>query len=133
MSINKPTREMMIAIEKQLHVLMASDDVTTLRRYASRLSRWDELQCGASDGHVEYNEQLGYWERYSAGEVVNGEYVKTKKRTPNVGEGAYRAITEVCKRYDIHWYHQSDPRGCAVYISDEPISDDTYSTALAVQ
>lgn len=36
-----------------------------------------------------------------------------------------------CRDHGLHYYHQTDPRGCALYVSAEPLTDQNYSNAVA--
>jgi len=38
-------------------------------------------------------------------------------------------VATICKRLGAHFYHQGDPRGCALYVSAEPIKDNDYTRA----
>lgn len=42
---------------------------------------------------------------------------------------ALSRIAEVCKRNGLHFYHQTEPRGCALYVAREPLTDQNYSSA----
>ncbi len=47
---------------------------------------------------------------------------------PDRERGALARIEKVCKAADLHYYHQTDPRGCALYVSAEPLNDQNYSS-----
>lgn len=51
-----------------------------------------------------------------------------RHRTPNPEPGALRRIAEVCEREGLHYFHQTDPRGCALYVAAEPLTDCDYSS-----
>lgn len=38
----------------------------------------------------------------------------------------------LAKGIDLRFYHQSDPRGCSVYLIDETMDDSTYSRGIAI-
>ena len=38
---------------------------------------------------------------------------------------------EICKRNSLHFYHQGDPRGCALYVSHEPLPSNNYTHGVA--
>jgi len=111
---------------------LPTDDVNTLRRAELVLHRWAELECG--DGN---NYQSWTIER----DEVTGKpfmciYPHTgnmrKYPTPDREAGALRRITEVCQRNGLHFYHQTDPRGCSLYISPEPIAANDYTNGIAI-
>jgi hypothetical protein len=41
-------------------------------------------------------------------------------------------IRDLCQEAGLHVYHQTDPRGCALYISREPLPDNNYTRGCAV-
>ena len=45
--------------------------------------------------------------------------------------GALRRVADVCERLGLHFYHQGDPRGCSLYVDNEPIPDNNYTRAIA--
>ena len=50
---------------------------------------------------------------------------------PDREKGALARVEALCKRLDLHYYHQTDPRGCALYVSNEPLPDNAYSNGIA--
>jgi hypothetical protein len=38
-----------------------------------------------------------------------------------------KRIAEACKEAGLHFYLQTDPRGCVLYVSDKPMTDSGYS------
>ncbi len=42
--------------------------------------------------------------------------------------GALKRVGAICARLGASFYHQTDPRGCALYVSAEPLSDQNYSS-----
>lgn len=99
-----------------------------LRRAQLVLHRWAEQECG--DGNA-----FASWaiERDEAtGKPFRCVYPHTGKayRTPIADReaGALRRVAAVCKAHQLHFYHQGDPRGCALYVAREPLDDQTYSS-----
>jgi len=41
-------------------------------------------------------------------------------------------LNAILTPYGLHWYHQSDPRGAALYISKMPITQADYTSALCI-
>lgn len=111
---------------------MAYEDANTLRRAQITLRRWAEAECGNSNDYaswaIERDEETGipYMVRhlYRTG-GGNTEYVREK--IADRERGALRRVAEVCKRYGAHYYHQGDPRGCALYVAAVPIPDNDYN------
>lgn len=99
----------------------------TLRRAQLTLHRWAELECGNDYGCIEREESdpdggRPFW-RYSNGK--RGAYMADREH------GALRRVAAVCKALGCHYYHQTDPRGCALYVSAEPIQDHNYTRGVA--
>lgn len=51
---------------------------------------------------------------------------------PDRERGALKRVAALCSEYGLSYYHQTDPRGCALYISAEPITDCDYTNGVAV-
>lgn len=96
------------------------DETTQLRRIEMTLTRWGEMECGSSDNyaskHIERDEETGktYW-------VVMPHDRKPSDRTrmaiPDRERGALKRLAKIMANHPDLWhYHQSDPRGCALYV-----------------
>jgi hypothetical protein len=89
---------------------MTLGDILALGRIERSLHRWDELLCGNSQGHIERDEKTG----------------KPFLVLPNIGhrypvrdrqKGALKRLASIMVRYPyLVSYHQTDPRGCALYV-----------------
>ena len=77
------------------------DDARTLRRAEKTLHRWAELECGDSNDYASL--------------IADRE------------AGALKRVTAICTALGVHFYHQTDPRGCALYVSADPMTDSNYS------
>ena len=97
-------------------------ECSTLIRASNTLSRWAEAEC---NGDIQRDEAGKPWRYY-------GPEYQHKCRAADREAGALRRIEAICKRAGAHFYHQGDPRGCALYVSAEPITDQTYHLAVAV-
>ena len=110
-----------------------------LRRISMTLQRWGELECG--DGNdwaswaIERDEQTGkpYMVRYP--------HDGKPRRTPVADreKGALKRLQAIMSHYPNYVaYHQTDPRGCAVYVvrkDDIPEGatlDSCYNRGIAV-
>lgn len=107
------------------------DSANTLRRAQLTLHRWAELECGDGNDYcswaIERDEQTNrpYMCRYPhTGKM-------TRYRIADREAGALRRVANICAQVGAHFYHQTDPRGCALYISKEPLDDSNYSRGLA--
>lgn len=85
------------------------NDADTLRRIQLQLHTWDERQCGADNGCVVVEDDgKAYWQPSNGGKPY---------RIPNRGAGAERRLAAIIGKYpDLAAYHQSDCRGCALYV-----------------
>lgn len=102
----------------------------TLRRAQMTLHRWAELECGTTQGHIERLEQLDGktrpvfvpdWRGRGPGGV-------SPHVIPDREAGAIRRVEQVCKNAGLFYFHQTDPRGCALYVAAEPLTDQNYSS-----
>ena len=101
-----------------------------LRRAELTLQRWAEKECGQSNN-------------YNSWVIVRDE--KTNKPFmevhPNNGKsysysiadketGALKRVQSVCKELGLYFFHQTDPRGCALYVDNKPIPSNNYTSAI---
>lgn len=107
-----------------------TEHARTLRRAQMTLHRWAELECGTDAGHIEREgDGEGRPIFHPAGRHVGGRWIDPKPyAVPDREAGALRRVAAVCKAARLHWYHQTDPRGCALYVSAEPLTASDYST-----
>jgi hypothetical protein len=116
------------------------DEADTLCRIERTLQRWGELECG--DGN-----EYGSWaiERdETTGKPFMCHYTHTgqsprRYAVPDREKGALRRLAVLMEKHQLYQaYHQTDPRGCALYIvlrSDVPDGSDIsslYTRGLAV-
>lgn len=111
---------------------LSHEDAQTLRRAEITLHRWAEQECGDGNGYASWvigrDEDTGrpYREvhRYSDGKV-------TREAVADREAGALKRVAATCERLGLYWYHQTDPRGCALYVDVEPMTDSNYSNGVA--
>jgi hypothetical protein len=106
-------------------------ETEVLRRAQVTLHGWAEKECGINDGCIERDEASGkpYW--------LNSV---SMRRYPvrDLESGALRRVSGVMAGHpELAWYHQTDPRGCSLYIlrKADVGSDDlecVYTRGLAV-
>ena len=114
-------------------------DANALRRISMTLSRWGELECG--DGNdctswgIERDESTD--KPYMVYHPHNGKSYRVK--VADREKGALKRLQAIVAHYpDFVAYHQTDPRGCAVYLvrkSDVPEGtsiDSVYNRGIAV-
>lgn len=104
--------------------------IETLRKAEKTLHRWAEQECGDGNDYASWcitrDEQTGvpYMERHSH----HGACTVTRTKIADREKGALKRVEKVCADFGLHYYHQTDPRGCALYIAKEPLTDQTYSS-----
>lgn len=112
-------------------VSLGFDDANTLRRAEIALQRWGEAECGDGNAHcswgVERDEQSGIPFRVTYPHSGPSRRYRIADREA----GALRRVSEVCKRVGLSYFHQTDPRGCSLYVSNEPLTDTNYTRGVA--
>ena len=107
-----------------------------LRRAERTLHRWHELECGTDAGHIE--EAVGpdgntYHLFRPAGRMTSAGWVQPQARPMrNVYGPAIKRVELICKEHGLHHYVQTDPRGCALYVSDKPMTSENYNSGVAI-
>ena len=110
---------------------LSLEEVNVLRRAQMRLHRWAELECGDGNDYaswsIERDEETGI--PYKCIYPHNGEM--RRYRIADLEAGALRRVSAICKAHGLSFYHQGDPRGCALYVSAEPIVEHDYTKGVA--
>ena len=109
-------------------VYLPLDIVHILRRAERTLQRWYESECGSSNNlasfSIERDEETGVPYRC----VYHHTESKVRRyRIADREKGAIKRITDLCQKYELHFYIQTDPRGCALYLAREVLNDRNYS------
>ena len=60
----------------------------------------------------------------------NGELTEEQEKGKTIA--VYKRINAILNPYDLHWYHQTDPRGAALYVGATPITQVNYTSALCI-
>lgn len=107
------------------------DEARTLRRAEKTLHRWAEQEGGDGNDYaswaIERDETTG--KPYFCTYPHSGKSRRTLIADREAG--ALRRVATVCKALGAHFYHQGDPRGCALYVSAEPLTDSSYTNGAA--
>lgn len=108
------------------------EDVNVLRRAELTLQRWSEGECGNGNDFcswsIERDEETGIPYRVT----YPHDSKSYRTRIADREAGALKRIKAVCDRLGIHYFHQGDPRGCALYVSREALTDSNYTNGIAV-
>ena len=96
---------------ESLDINLADQD--RLRKIEMTLSRWSEREC---NGEIERDEVTG---KMFASYEYNGPggYGRSRFAIADKERGALKRLAAVMAKYSHLWYyHQGDPRGCALYV-----------------
>jgi hypothetical protein len=119
-----------------------TDETETLLKAERALQRWAEAECGTGTDTrsemIERDETTGKPFRrvqYSYG----GQWRETRYPVRDMEAAALRRVAAVAAAHpDLSFYHQGDPRGCALYVlrpGDVPAgerADSYYSRGVAI-
>src|SRR4249920_3104742 len=113
-------------------ILLSEAQARTLRRAAVTLRRWAEEECGTSNSMASYaierDEATG---RPFRTIYPHDAQRPTRYAIPDREKGALDRVQRVCKRLGLHYFHQTDPRGCALYIDSQPLPENNYTRGIA--
>lgn len=124
-------------------------DADRLRLIERTLHRWAELECGDGNGYgswsIERDEETGkpYFVHCIYGREGQNGLIGTKDRTIRTATadreaGALKRLAKIMAAYpELVPYHQSDPRGCALWlVPKEKLNGDSldanYTRGVAV-
>ncbi len=133
MSARHETESLISSIERRTQIRLSFDDANTLRRAELTLQRWAEQECGDGNNYsswaIERDEvtDIPYMVRHHYKHGLGKDSV-SRTRIADREAGALRRIKAVCERNGLNYYHQTDPRGCALYVSNQPFADFNYSS-----
>ncbi|MCP4643084.1 MAG: hypothetical protein GY851_21740 [bacterium] len=108
-----------------------AEQARVLRRAERTLHGWAEQECGNGNDWaswaIERDEDTGKPYRciYPHDGPTRRELIADREA------GAIARVRAVCADLGVHWYQQTDPRGCALYVSSEPIDGCTYTNGVA--
>jgi len=82
-------------------------EIDSLLRCSRVLSTWAMHEC---NGAIQRDDETDkpYWYSTATGERIG--------RTADREAGALARIKTLCDRHGVTFYHQGDPRGCALYV-----------------
>jgi len=103
----------------------------TLRRAELTLQRWFEGECGDSNQYnswaIERDEVTG--KPYRVTYPHRGDSYRV--RIADKEQFATERVKKVCEKAGLYYFIQTDPRGCALYVSSEPINSNNYTNGVA--
>lgn len=100
------------------------EDAAKLRRIEMTLQKWAELECGDSNEYaswaIERDDETDkpYMVRHIHARHGHGnDYQMIRTRVADREAGALRRLARIMAAYpELVTYHQTDPRGCALYV-----------------
>ncbi len=118
MTATQATESLLASLARR-GVTISFVDAEILRRAQLTLHRVAEAECGDSGPHysrcLERDPQTG--KPFLAYYFHDGRTVRFP--VPDREKGALRRVAEVCARNGLIYYHQTDPRGCALYVGQQ--------------
>lgn len=128
-SVYTKTNELRDRLERA-GIVTTFPQANVLRRAELTLQRWAEMECGDgnefSSWSIERDEATG--KPYRCVYPHKGQM--RRYPVPDRERGAIKRVAELCKELGIHYWHQTDPRGCALYVSREPLTGTNYSNGV---
>lgn len=114
-------------------IAITLDEAQTLRRAEMTLHRWAELECGDGNGCIERDEKTGIpYYRNANRSYVDPRDPRATRRIADREKGALTRVAAICDKHSLYYFHQTDPRGCALYVSREPLTDSAYTNGIAI-
>ena len=112
-------------LDRQLCFYSRMEELGVNRHGANRLlkaeralQRWVEAECGNSNEwaswHIERDETSG--KPFSVRIPHRGDGKARRHPIRDMERAALRWASEVCEPLGLVWFHQGDPRGCALYV-----------------
>lgn len=118
------------AIARRLN--LDASDVLKLARASANLSRWFERECGDSgprsswaverDEETDKPYQVIYWHDGRVSRYPIRDMEDIHRRT----------VARICDAHGLFHFIQTDPRGRAVYVHTEPLTDADYNRGVAI-
>lgn len=116
--MNTKTRNMIALFDRLRDLGFTLEEAAALRRIEMTLHRWAEHECGDSNDKystcLERDEETGkpFWCVY-----WHDENKVRKTPCADREKGALKRLQAIMANHpDLAYYHQGDPRGCALYI-----------------
>lgn len=103
----------------------------TLRRAELTLQKWYELECGTGNNRASFLIERDEETNVPFMRIIPNHGNERRYKVADRERGAIARVAKVCKQIGAHYYIQSDPRGCALYVSSEPIDARTYTRGAA--
>lgn len=98
-------------------------EADTLRRIEMTLSRWSAQECGDSNEYgswaIERDGEAGDGKPFMVSHSHRAPFTTRREPIADRERGALRRLHAIMASHPgVLYYHQSDPRGCALYLID---------------
>lgn len=111
---------------------LSFENANTLRRAEKTLHRWAEMECGDENGCIERDEKTGKPFYCNANHsYLDPHDPRARYAVPDREKGALKRIARVCQLSGLKFWHQTDPRGCALYVSGDVLTESNYPHGVA--
>lgn len=110
-------------------------EIKCLIRIERTLHRWAELCCGTDAGCIERDETTGKPTLRCDVRIAGGRIVTVSNWVADRESGALRRLDRIMSNHPtLAYYHQTDPRGCALYVfrRSEGLTESTYHRGVAI-
>ena len=113
-------------------VQITNDQAAILRRAELTLHRWSEEMCGSVGNkwysrYLERGDDDGKPFHRAVNHYSGKEFITS---APDRERGALKRVASLCDEAGIHFYHQTDPRGAALYVSADVLTDQNYTNGI---
>jgi len=120
-----------MALVGMLHIRgidVSEAQANALRRAEKVLLRWSAQECGNSDKYKSWAIERD--EMTDKPFICIYPYQGESRRYPIADreKGALARVAAVCKAAGLYFYHQGDPRGVSLYVSNAEMTDSNYSS-----
>ena len=133
MTAHESNQLLALQIERRTGKTLTPDQAGILRKASLTLHRWAEAECGDSNDYasfsIERDEETGIPYRCVYPHTAS---TAIRTRTPDRETAALKRVARLCAAIGLHYFHQTDPRGCALYVSAEPLTDQNYNSGVAI-
>ncbi len=104
--------------------------IDTLRRAELILHRWAEKECGDGDDYKSWSIERDEETDKPFMCIYPHTGKMHKYAIADREKGAIKRVGEICKELELYFFHQTDPRGCQLYVSNEPLTDSNYTNGI---
>lgn len=112
-------------------ITVTADQAGILRKAEQTLSKWGAQECGDGNNYASWAIERDATTGIPYRCVYPHQGKPTRTRIPDRERGALDRVAKLCETLGIHFYHQTDPRGCSLYVDAQPIHSNVYTRAVA--